>query len=95
MLPTVPPKITMWLQQQTVCESQSVSLFCNVEEGIPEPEVTWTKNEDRTILLTSHSNSSTYSIGHIKGHHFGNYSCLATNAAGTEKKTASLHVKSE
>ncbi|GCB76261.1 hypothetical protein scyTo_0019867 [Scyliorhinus torazame] len=80
----------------TVIEGNSVSLFCECS-GIPSPNLEWQKNgvslftgKDGRITILSGRQMLQISSTRISD--TGNYTCVGTNLAGTNKKDYSVEV---
>ncbi|XP_031568091.1 hemicentin-1-like [Actinia tenebrosa] len=60
---------------QVVTESSSATIFCNAT-GNPEPNITWTKDEDRSLILPK---GKTLMLSKINRNCTGTYRCTAEN----------------
>ncbi|XP_047376657.1 hemicentin-1 isoform X4 [Sciurus carolinensis] len=90
----VPPNIKGGPQSLVVLLNKSTVLECSAE-GVPIPRITWRK--DGTILVGNHARYSILENGflHIQSAQVtdtGRYLCMATNAAGTDRRRIDLQV---
>uniref|UniRef100_A0A8D2B9D0 Hemicentin-1 n=1 Tax=Sciurus vulgaris TaxID=55149 RepID=A0A8D2B9D0_SCIVU len=90
----VPPNIKGGPQSLVVLLNKSTVLECSAE-GVPIPRITWRK--DGTILAGNHARYSILENGflHIQSAQVtdtGRYLCMATNAAGTDRRRIDLQV---
>ncbi|KAK6620957.1 hypothetical protein RUM43_011256 [Polyplax serrata] len=92
------PYITPFEMDENVNFGDSVQLSCHVSKGdkplnivwdfhgkesLPDFDITTTRMGDRTSFLT---------ISSVTAVHNGNYSCLASNSAGSTSHTTEIHV---
>lgn len=82
-------------------EGMRAAISCQIVEGDLPVMFTWTKDGDGAIgnglgtgtVTRNHDEySSSLVIDRITAEHVGNYTCIATNAAGEEKFTVPLTV---
>ncbi|XP_059001185.1 hemicentin-1 isoform X2 [Mustela lutreola] len=90
----VPPNIKSGPQSLVIHLNTSTVLEC-LAEGVPAPRITWRK--DGAVLTASHARYSILENGflHIQSAHVadtGRYLCMATNAAGTDRRQIDLQV---
>ncbi|XP_044243814.3 hemicentin-1 isoform X3 [Ursus arctos] len=90
----VPPNIKSGPQSLLIHLNTSAVLEC-LAEGVPTPRITWRK--DGAVLSASHARYSILENGflHIQSAHVtdtGRYLCMATNAAGTDRRRIDLQV---
>ncbi|XP_034866567.1 hemicentin-1 isoform X2 [Mirounga leonina] len=90
----VPPNIKSGPQSLIIHLNTSTVLEC-LAEGVPTPRITWRK--DGAVLSASHARYSILENGflHIQSAHItdtGRYLCMATNAAGTDRRRIDLQV---
>ncbi|XP_038527072.1 hemicentin-1 isoform X3 [Canis lupus familiaris] len=90
----VPPNIKSGPQSVVIHLNMSAVLEC-LAEGVPAPRITWRK--DGAVLSASHARYSILENGflHIQSAHVtdtGRYLCMATNAAGTDRRRIDLQV---
>uniref|UniRef100_A0A8C2VRJ2 Hemicentin-1 n=1 Tax=Chinchilla lanigera TaxID=34839 RepID=A0A8C2VRJ2_CHILA len=90
----VPPSIKGGPQSLVILLNKSVVLEC-LAEGVPTPRITWRK--DGAVLAGNHARHSILENGflHIQSVHVpdtGRYLCMATNAAGTDRRRIDLQV---
>ncbi|KAK2508441.1 hypothetical protein MC885_016939, partial [Smutsia gigantea] len=90
----VPPNIKNGPQSLVIHLNKSTVLEC-FAEGVPTPRVTWRK--DGVVLSGNHARYSILENGflRIQSAHItdaGRYLCMATNAAGTDRRRIDLEV---
>ncbi|XP_068397521.1 hemicentin-1 isoform X4 [Eschrichtius robustus] len=90
----VPPNIKSGPQSLVIHLNKSTVLEC-FAEGVPTPRITWRK--DGAVLSENHARYSILENGflHIQSAHVtdsGRYLCMATNAAGTDRRRIDLQV---
>ncbi|KFO28580.1 Hemicentin-1 [Fukomys damarensis] len=90
----VPPNIKNGPQNLVILMNKSIILEC-LAEGVPTPRITWRK--DGAVLAGNHARHSILQNGflHIQSVHVadsGRYLCMATNAAGTDRRRIDLQV---
>ncbi|XP_055962583.1 hemicentin-1 [Sorex fumeus] len=90
----VPPSIRAGPQSLVAHVNKSASLECSAE-GVPSPRVTWRK--DGAVLSGTHARYSILADGvlHIPAVQVtdtGRFLCMATNAAGTDRRRIDLQV---
>ncbi|XP_067585037.1 hemicentin-1 isoform X1 [Pseudorca crassidens] len=90
----VPPSIKSGPQSLVIHLNKSTVLEC-FAEGVPTPRITWRK--DGAVLSENHARYSVLENGflHIQSAHVtdsGRYLCMATNAAGTDRRRIDLQV---
>ncbi|KAF2905043.1 hypothetical protein ILUMI_01126, partial [Ignelater luminosus] len=95
----VPPQISPFdFGENSINEGDGVSAHCTVAKGDYPLNITWTLNEKRInknegITVTRASKRlSTVSIDYVTHNHIGNYTCIASNKAGSVMYTAALAV---
>ena len=76
------------------------SVACAVVRGSPPFRFRWTRNGDDLassprVLVRSYDKYSSVEISNVEAEDRGNYSCSASNAAGSDIFVASLDVKRE
>uniref|UniRef100_A0A0N5AQN4 non-specific serine/threonine protein kinase n=1 Tax=Syphacia muris TaxID=451379 RepID=A0A0N5AQN4_9BILA len=92
---TVVPSFTAVLNSVTVDEGENAEFSCQVI-GDPEPEVKWLFNGEQIV-------DSRFKTTYVNGHALllisdsrvedeGEYSCLASNTAGSDTSKANLHI---
>jgi len=96
---TVPPRISDSAADYTVTEGSSVRLVCDVVDGDPEPEVTWSRDGQRMSdvdgaahYIVDAGSLEVLSAGRQDG---GSYVCTAVNVAGQQQKHIRLRVHSQ
>ncbi|XP_004706727.1 hemicentin-1 [Echinops telfairi] len=90
----VPPDIKSGSQSLVIHVNKSVVLECHAE-GVPTPRITWRK--DGVILAGNHARYSILENGFLliqsaQVTDAGRYLCMATNAAGTDRRRIDLQV---
>uniref|UniRef100_T1JCN0 Ig-like domain-containing protein n=1 Tax=Strigamia maritima TaxID=126957 RepID=T1JCN0_STRMM len=95
----VPPKVTPFsFQDELIREGARARIQCVIREGQSPIKITWLKDgqliaPDQGVLIREIDEfSSILMISSISPRHNGNYTCKATNAAGTAQHTAPLFV---
>uniref|UniRef100_T1J6S4 Down syndrome cell adhesion molecule-like protein Dscam2 n=1 Tax=Strigamia maritima TaxID=126957 RepID=T1J6S4_STRMM len=98
----VPPKVTPFsFQDELIQEGARARIQCVVREGQSPIKIVWLKNghfipQDQGVLIHNIDEfSSILMISSISPRHNGNYTCKATNAAGTAQHTAPLFVNDD
>lgn len=97
-LPSTAPVFTRQLQSLAVDENDMAEFSCQVG-GEPEPLVEWLHNGERITerddrkRLTFVAGHAKLSIPSVKSTDEGEYSCRASNSAGTEATKANLTVR--
>ncbi|XP_018085688.1 leucine-rich repeat and fibronectin type III domain-containing protein 1-like protein [Xenopus laevis] len=89
-----PPMITHWTSKQVVMEGQSVSLKCK-SVGDPDPYVRWISPDGK--LVSNSSRTMSYDNGTLDiittiFADRGNFTCIASNAAGESTANVELFV---
>lgn len=92
------PHIIPFSLDEDVNSGESIQLNCHVSKGDHPLKIVWTlNNEDlapqleiTTTLLGDRS--SILTIVSAKAVHSGNYTCSATNTAGSVNHTATVHI---
>uniref|UniRef100_T1JJJ3 Ig-like domain-containing protein n=1 Tax=Strigamia maritima TaxID=126957 RepID=T1JJJ3_STRMM len=94
-----PPKVTPFsFQDELIREGARARIQCVIREGQSPIKITWLKDgqliaPDQGVLIREIDEfSSILMISSISPRHNGNYTCKATNAAGTAQHTAPLFV---
>lgn len=74
------------------------SYFCTVHKGDLPINIAWTLN-DRPVdningisVLRTNKRISQLSIDDVRAEHSGNFTCIATNTAGTARYSTNLNV---
>ena len=88
---TVPPVIVTAPSNYTALEGSDLTLFCKAT-GNPQPDITWTKIGDITLLSTS----ETLNLTNLRGEDNGAvYNCEVNNSLGFDTVSASITVMCE
>lgn len=88
---TVPPVIVTAPPNYTALEGSDLTLFCHAT-GNPQPDITWTKIGDITLLSTS----ETLNLTNLRGEDNGAvYSCEVNNSLGFDAVRAWITVMCE
>lgn len=92
------PHIIPFDLEEEVNSGESIQLNCHVSKGDAPLKISWNFHGE---ALSSHmgitttklgDRSSVLTIGSAMAAHSGNYTCTATNAAGSTSYTAPVHV---
>ena len=86
-----PPEIITAPSAQQVVEGNGVILFCNAT-GNPQPNVTWTKQGNSSVLSTSETLNLTRIL---RGDNGAVYRCRVENYEGSAEATAMITVLCE
>lgn len=86
------------MMDKDVEQEISLKLMCSAIKGDSPIAFTWTFNsqslpDNRGLMVTKHSDVSLLMIPSVQIVHQGNYTCMATNEAGSASKTAKLTVR--
>ncbi|CAG9782356.1 unnamed protein product [Diatraea saccharalis] len=91
------PQIEIWPQgEQAVTLGSPFELRCRIGAGVPEPDVTWSRNGGRA--LPPHAQilpNNILKFERIEVNDEGEYSCSASNVAGTATASATIKVHSQ
>ncbi|XP_022236187.1 Down syndrome cell adhesion molecule-like protein 1 homolog [Limulus polyphemus] len=94
----VPVKIQPFSLPQIIEEGKTIQITCGIEEGDDPIEFSWFKNgkvlqskEQWTIHTIGRL--SVFIINNVNTKHIGNYTCIATNPAGTDSFSSELKVR--
>ncbi|GFS39582.1 titin [Trichonephila inaurata madagascariensis] len=76
----------------------NTEMLCTLKRGSLPVSFIWLyNNRDVTLIskykIISTDKSSHFSIGNIQPHDIGNYTCVATNSAGTDRQTTSIVIE--
>ncbi|XP_044528060.1 hemicentin-1 [Gracilinanus agilis] len=86
-----PPKVTVMPKSQSFTTGSEVSIMCS-STGYPKPKIVWTYND--LFIMGSHryrmTLEGTLIIKNAIPKDAGEYGCLASNLAGTDKQTSTL-----
>lgn len=91
-----PPVIQPFVLPADVVTGVSTKLFCSVQKGTRPITFSWIK--DGRVLregITSLEDFSSLTISPVTPESVGNYTCVASNAVGTDRYTSALEVKRE
>ena len=72
-------------------EGDSVNLICKINEGLPEPQLSWYKND---VLLPSEL-KTTLILANVTDRDEGEYTCKAQNTGGHFTESINITVKSK
>ncbi|KAL0852381.1 hypothetical protein ABMA28_000578 [Loxostege sticticalis] len=90
------PQVEIWPQgEQALNLGSSFDLLCRVKGGVPEPTVTWSRSGGRP--LSPFVQLQPYNVlrfERIDVNDEGEYSCTASNIAGTATASATIKVRS-
>lgn len=98
---TVPPQIAPFaIEEGPVNWSEQVSLICSVLKGDRPMKIHWTLNDnvinskthDGIVISKTGKMISVLSIDSVTAQHTGNYTCVASNLAGTSHLSTRLSV---
>ena len=96
---SVPPKLqNPGYSQKTLQVDQRFSLFCSVIAGDEPISLHWQKDgnllvESDSVSISKVEHDSILRFSSLEAHHMGNYSCHASNEAGTAVKFSYIQVK--
>lgn len=85
------PKILSAPSSQQVVEGNGAILFCNAT-GYPEPNITWTKQKNETVLSTLEVLNLTSPMREDNGAVYTCKNCIVQNYLGTVKASAMVTV---
>ena len=88
------PVVAVSPTRLTVNKGESASFQCSVS-GNPEPAITWSKVDHKSVVSRSAFSKGTLSIKNVKGSDAGSYQCTATNILGSTQAVAQLVVNGE
>lgn len=91
------PVVAPFIFPPALKEGERAKAFCTVQSGDTPIQFKWKKDgqdiiESSNIETQSVKDSSILFIGSVSAKSSGNYTCLATNAFGSDKFTAALTV---
>lgn len=98
---TVAPQIAPFtIGEEPANWGEQISVICSVLKGDSPIEITWSLNSEHITLETHPDISisrtgkmiSLLSIDSVTAHHAGEYTCVASNMAGSISRTADLAV---
>ena len=76
-----------------------LSLFCGLQHGTKPVTIEWHRDGDRLkangigYAVDLRSISATINFDRLNSGHSGNYTCVASNVDGTDRRSTMLHVK--
>lgn len=94
----VAPQITPFeFGEEPINSGDMASVFCSVNKGDIPLNITWTLNNQSVAIigisvLRTNKRISQLSIDDVRADHAGEYTCLASNLAGTTKHSAYLNI---
>ena len=96
------PKIFPMADLFEVFEGEPFQQSCILASSKPAPIISWSKdglplnpNSPSVVISSPTASMSLLIISEVKRSHSGEYSCLATNQAGTSSRTVLLKVKGQ
>ena len=98
---TVPPQIAPFnVGHEPANWGEQITFICNVLKGDDPIEINWTLNNEPitpashigTTILNNGNKISMLIIGSVNAHHAGDYTCAASNLAGSSTRSAILAV---
>ena len=96
---SVAPKIAPLASHSNLQRGERLSLTCTISKGDTPIFFKWFRNgievggkETEGTILNINDFTSIISIDHLESHHSGNYSCQATNKAGSFSQSVSIIV---
>ncbi|KAG1677276.1 Down syndrome cell adhesion molecule-like protein Dscam2 [Nymphon striatum] len=94
----VAPFLKDTLKDETLRFGQRLHLFCGLTAGDPPIEFTWLYNGKVLphylgVIVSDSTYSSTLSHQKVGRNHMGNYSCIASNSAGSATKSTIVKVQ--
>ena len=98
---SVPPKLQNFgNSHQTLQVDQKITMLCSITEGDEPITLSWQKDGvlllesgSEGIVITKMDHLSILRINSLEAHHMGNYSCHASNQAGSTVIYSFLQVK--
>ena len=76
--------------------NHETEVYCKKPSGLPEPTITWQKGDDQPLPKKfGVEGCCTLKKNRTKQIDSGNYTCIATNMAGTESSTVEIIVSGE
>jgi len=87
-----PPQFTLPNRNLTVLEGDDLNIPCDCI-GIPEPEVTWSKNTEEESVIDYINDDNSLTLSDVKAIASGMYQCLCTNEIGNAQATFAVQVK--
>ncbi|KAK9737087.1 Laminin EGF domain [Popillia japonica] len=87
------PEIDIYpAQPQTINAGGDVQIVCRITAGIPEPYITWSREDGRPIGHHIHQGSDLLTISNIKIEDEGIYTCSASNELGKAVASTTINV---
>ena len=86
--------VDVYPRNQTVLEGKTTNISCKAK-GVPLPKLSWKFDERElppTAFIMNTSDGSLLQLPNITKRMEGRYTCKATNKAGEEHSTSTLHV---
>lgn len=84
--------------EESINEGETVAVQCITSKGDLPIKITWLHNgqaiiEDEGLhVIKTSARISTLNFEYVKGHHRGNYTCLAKNFAGVSEYTTEFQI---
>ena len=99
---TVAPKIVPFSRRtSSLQKGERITLTCTIAKGDSPISISWQKDEENIKVSEKDADikiiafdefNSMLTIEDLDVHHIGNYSCLASNSAGTAIHFQTVHV---
>lgn len=95
---SVPPQIALFdFGEEAVNSGELVSVTCSVHKGDLPIEMSWYHNgkpisDEQGVVIMKSKKVNTLTIESVSSESFGEYTCIAKNAAGIARHSSMLNV---